>query len=278
MRVGLSYSALAGLARRDHPSHLARNGQPPPAEPHAAPALRVTRLSVRYPGSDELALREVSWEVPIGARMALLGPNGAGKSTLLKSIMGLVPPASGEVEVCGYPARAGLPLVSYLPQRSTVSWRFPISVRRMVLTGRYVHLGWLRSPTPEDEAAVEQVLERLGLERLAERQVGQLSGGQQQRALLARALVQDAELVLLDEPLNHVDAETREIFDAVLADLQRRGRTVIFSTHDISALEAGYDGLLYLKDGAVAEPPLGLLHHIQHHVEHDFHERELTDR
>ena len=241
------------------------------AEPHVEPGLArptvgreafsVRELWVRYPGQADFALRGVSWSVPHGSRAALLGPNGSGKSTLFKAIMGLVPISSGAVEVCGHPAGAGLPLVAYLPQRAVVDWRFPITLRRLVLTGRYMHLGWLRRPGPRDRQVVDQVLEQLGLSDLADRQIGQLSGGQQQRALLGRALAQEAEVLLLDEPLNAVDAETRAIVTAVLDDFQRRGRTLVLSTHDPDTMEIGFDDVLYLRAGRPAAIPGGLLIH-----------------
>jgi ABC-type Mn2+/Zn2+ transport system ATPase subunit len=150
-----------------------------------APALQVRRLSVAYPRSSTLALDEVCLRVPVGARVALVGPNGAGKSTLLKAIAGLLRIHSGEIRVHGHPVGGCHHWLAYLPQRGEVDWRFPISVRKLVLTGRYVHLGWLRRPSRQDRAIVAEVLERLGLSILADRPIGQLSVGQQQRALLA---------------------------------------------------------------------------------------------
>jgi manganese/zinc/iron transport system ATP- binding protein len=189
--------------------------------------------------------------------VALVGPNGAGKSTLLKTAAGLVPLRAGTVQRFGQPLGACHHRVAYLPQRSAADWRFPLSVRRLVMSGRYVHLGWLRRPGPQDHAIVQVALARLGLTALAERQVGQLSGGQQQRVLLARALAQEADLLLLDEPLNAVDAETRAVVEAVLADLRLRGKSVVVATHDLGRLEAAFDGALYLCEGRETAPPPG---------------------
>jgi len=222
-----------------------------------APALAARSVSVGYAGTAGLALREASLRVPAGARVALVGPNGSGKSTLLKAVAGLLPVSAGEIAVYGNPVGACHHRVAYLPQRGEIDWRFPISVRRLVMTGRYVHLGWLRRPGRKDREVVSEVMEDLGLASLAERQIGQLSGGQQQRALLARALVQDGDLILLDEPLNAVDAGTRGTISEVLSGLQRRGKTMVVATHDLVSLASEFDGALYLREGREAPPEPG---------------------
>jgi manganese/zinc/iron transport system ATP- binding protein len=221
------------------------------------PALELCAVSVRHPGTGRLALEEVTLVVPPGARVALVGPNGAGKSTLLQAAAGLLTPCAGAVRRFGRPVGTCHHCAAYLPQRAALDWRFPISVRDLVLTGRYVHLGWLRRPDQRDRAIVVAVLERLGLTALAERQIAQLSGGQQQRALLARALAQEADLLLLDEPLNAVDGETRAIVVDVLADLRYQGKAVVVATHDLGRLETDFDGALYLSDGRETVPPPG---------------------
>lgn len=222
-----------------------------------APALAARSVSAGYPGSPEPALREVSLRVPAGARIALVGPNGSGKSTLLKAVAGLLPVRSGEISVHGNPVGACHHRVAYLPQRGEIDWRFPISLRRLVTTGRYVHLGWLKRPRKHDREVVSEVIEDLGLSSLAERQIGQLSGGQQQRALLARALVQEGDLLLLDEPLNAVDAGTRGTISRVLSGLKRRGKTMVIATHDLASLASEFDGALYLREGREADPEPG---------------------
>lgn len=228
------------------------------AEPVAdAPALVTHSLKVAYPGNGAPALKGIDLHVPAGARVALVGPNGAGKSTLLKAVAGLLPALSGEIHIFGLPIRECHHRVGYLPQRSDVDWRFPICVRELVLTGRHVHLGWFRRPGKRDSAAASEALELLGLEAVAGRQIGQLSGGQQQRALLARALAQEADLLLLDEPLNAVDAETRNVVADVLADLRRQGKTVVIATHDLGRLESDFDGALYLSEGRQTPAPPG---------------------
>jgi manganese/zinc/iron transport system ATP- binding protein len=230
-----------------------RHADPVPGEP----ALVARSVSAGYPGAAELALRGVSLRVPAGSRVALVGPNGSGKSTLLKAVAGLLPAQQGEISVYGNAVAACHHRVAYLPQRGDVDWRFPIKVRKLVTTGRYVHLGWLKRPGRADREVVRSVMERLGIEHLAERQVGQLSGGQQQRALLARTLVQEADLLLLDEPLNAVDAGTRGEISAVLAELKGAGKTLVVATHDLESLADEYDGVLYLRDGREVSPEPG---------------------
>lgn len=220
-----------------------------------APALEVRDLVVSYPGTRRLSLKGINLRVPIGTQIALVGHNGAGKSTLLKVVAGLLPVRSGSVLIYGNPPGACHHRVAYLPQRGEIDWRFPITLRKLVLTGRYVHLGWLKRPTREDRRIVDAMIDQLGLSDLRDRQIGQLSGGQQQRAMLARALAQDADLLLLDEPLNAVDSETRAIILAVLERLRARGKTVITATHDLGRLETDFDAAFYLADGRETAPP-----------------------
>jgi ABC-type Mn2+/Zn2+ transport system ATPase subunit len=231
---------------------------------HAEPipgtmALEVRDLCVRYPDADALALDRITLQIPCGARVGLVGPNGAGKSTLLKAIAGVVPRSSGEVSLYGQAPGTCHHQIAHLPQTNQVDWRFPIPVRKLILTGRYVHLGWLSRPGAHDVALVTEVMERMGLTALAERQIGQLSGGQQQRVLLARALVQGADLLLLDEPLNGVDAETRAVVSDVLQELRRQGKTVVVAMHDLGRLDTAFDGAVYLSEGHVVQPPPGSL-------------------
>ena len=221
-----------------------------------APALDIRNLSVGYRTSDQTrALDNVTLCVPKGKRIALVGPNGAGKSTLLKAVVGLLPILTGEINIFGQSITDCRQRVAYLPQRGEIDWRFPISLRKLVLTGRYVHLGWFKRPSTKDQGIADEMIGRLGLSALAERQIGQLSGGQQQRALLARALTQEADLLLLDEPLNAVDADTRAIISDVLDLLQSEGKTVVAATHDLGRLESDFDGALYLADGHEVTPP-----------------------
>jgi manganese/zinc/iron transport system ATP- binding protein len=238
--------------------HFPYSGKHNPSNTLGVPALDIHDLNVGYPnGNQDSALENVSLCVPNGTRVALVGPNGAGKSTLLKAIAGLLPIQSGSIKVYGQSIADCRQRVAYLPQRGEIDWRFPISLRKLVLTGRYVHLGWFKRLSATDGKIADRMIERLGLSDLAERQIGQLSGGQQQRALLARALTQEADLLLLDEPLNAVDVNTRYIIADVLKQLKQENKTVVAATHDLGRLEADFDGALYLADGREVSPPPG---------------------
>ena len=235
------------------PYRQRRHLDPLPGEP----ALDIRNLIVEYPGRSLRSLDGVSLTVPIGARIALVGPNGSGKSTLLKAISGLLPVRGGSIRITGHPPGACHHRVAYLSQRSELDWRFPISVRALAMTGRYVHLGWLKRPGVNDGRIVDELLSRLELSGLGARQISQLSGGQQQRLLLARALAQESDLLLLDEPLNAVDARTRAIITTVLDQLRDKGKTVIAATHDLDRLSAEFDGALFLDEGKVAQSRQG---------------------
>lgn len=223
----------------------------------AADALVVDDLTVGYPGSLRPAIKQVCLRVPRGTRVALVGANGAGKSSLLKAIAGLLPASGGTLRIYGNAVGACHHRVAYLPQRGEMDWRFPISVERLVLTGRYVHLGWFRRPRARDYQITRAVMERLGLSDLAGRQIGRLSGGQQQRVLVARALAQEADLLLLDEPLNAVDATTRAALHDVFQDLHREGKTVLVATHDLGRIASEFDAAVYLSAGRQVPPPEG---------------------
>ena len=216
------------------------------------PAVAVAGLTLTYPGDREPALADLDLRVPPGTRLALVGPNGAGKSTFLKALVGLLRPTAGTLKIFGQDVATCRHRVAYLPQRNEIDWRFPMTLERLVSTGRYVHLGWLRTLGSADHALLIRVIRRLGLEGLRQKQVGELSGGQQQRALLARALVQEADLLLLDEPLNAIDAETRSVLGRVLDELREEGKTVIVATHDLGRLESGFDRALFLAQGKVS--------------------------
>ncbi|TAK20832.1 MAG: ATP-binding cassette domain-containing protein [Chloroflexota bacterium] len=221
-----------------------------------APALDVQHVTVAYADGQRLGLDGVSLLVGAGEHVALVGSNGAGKSTLLKAVAGLLPVVSGTIAIYGHPVGACHHRVAYLAQRGEVDWRFPITVADFVMTGRYVHLGWFRRPGQGDRSAAATAIDRLGLTPLAERQIGDLSGGQQQRVLLARALAQDADLLLLDEPLNAVDADTRAVVASVMDDLRSRGKTVIVATHDVGRGETPFNQILYLAEGRAIAPPV----------------------
>ncbi|MSR43991.1 MAG: ATP-binding cassette domain-containing protein [Phycisphaerales bacterium] len=232
---------------------LAYGGRHLHAPDPSAHALRLVDVSVGYPGSKDPVLSGVSFTLPVGARLALVGPNGSGKSTLLKSIAGLLPCVGGDIAVFGLKVRACHHRTSYLPQREEIAWQFPVTVQRFVLGGRYVHCGWFAKPDSHDHAVVQETLRELDIVSLQDAPIDQLSGGQQQRVMLARALAQGSDLLLLDEPLNAVDSATRTLVGKVLDRLQKAGKSMIVSTHDVGTHDQPFDGVLILENGSVRE-------------------------
>ncbi|MFC3965483.1 metal ABC transporter ATP-binding protein [Nocardia jiangsuensis] len=200
------------------------------------PAIAVSDVTVHY--GEVLALERASLELARGRVCALIGMNGSGKSTLFKAIMGMLTPDTGTVRIAGdTPAaarRAGL--VGYVPQSEEIDWAFPITVREVVMTGRYGRLGFTRRPRAADRAAVDAALERVELAGLAHRQIGQLSGGQRKRAFVARGIAQGASVLLLDEPFAGVDKRSEATITALLRELAADGAAVLISTHDLHAL------------------------------------------
>lgn len=221
-----------------------------------APALQVRNLRVTYPGAERSALEDVSLAVEHGEKVALIGPNGAGKSTLIKAVAGLVAPDSGQILVYGNRVGACHHRTAYVPQRGEVRWNFPVTVEQAVMMGRYAHLGWLKRPGAKDRAAVLRALEAMNLLPLSGQQVGNLSGGQQQRVMLARALAQESDLLLLDEPLNNVDVKTQALIFDILDQLAIEGKTIIVSTHDLGTLEAEFRRAIFLDRAVVADGPV----------------------
>ena len=229
-------------------------GQEHEAPVEGAPALETKNLGARYEASLPAALEDVTISVAAGERVALVGPNGAGKSTLLKVAAGLLQPSKGEVRVLGHAPECCYDQVAFLPQIAEVDWQFPLDVFKFVLTGRYVHLGWLKRPGPEDRSRTAEALERMRVADLAERQIGQLSGGQRQRVLIARALAQDAVVHLFDEPATAVDSQTRDALTSVLEQLRNEGRTAIVATHDLDRFQSEFDRAIFLDEGRVVDP------------------------
>ena len=220
----------------------------------AAPALRLDSLGVAYGRRSVLA--GVTGEVAPGGSLALIGPNGAGKSTLIKAVLGLVEAETGRVEVLGTtPARAR-GRVAYVPQAETLDPEFPVTVAQVVLMGRYRRIGWVRRPGRADRAVADEVLERVGLDGRAGDRFGVLSGGQRQRVLLARALAQQPELLLLDEPFNGVDSTTTEVLLDVLAEQRKEGVAVVMATHDLSIAHLACDTGCLLNHHQVAFAPI----------------------
>jgi manganese/zinc/iron transport system ATP- binding protein len=229
------------------------------AEPAAAAAtpspLAVRELTVAY--NQKPVLWNVTYAAPErGGLVAVVGPNGAGKSTLLKAALGLIPTVSGSVTMFGRPVQRVRRRVGYVPQRESVDWDFPASALDVVAMGRYGMIGWCRPVTRRHREAALAALDQVGMADFAGRQIGQLSGGQQQRVFLARALAQEADLYLMDEPFAGVDAATEGAIVNVLRGLRRAGKTVVCVHHDLQTVPEYFDHLLLLNVRVVAAGPV----------------------
>ncbi len=211
-------------------------------------AVSAKQLSAAARLDGPVAFQTATFEIPCGCRTALIGPNGSGKSTLLRVLAGLTPLLSGEAQVAGEPPRLGRSRIAYLAQRPHLAELFPLKLRRLVQMGTYAHHGWFEECQHGDEA-IDLALTRLGLTELAERPVHTLSGGQLQRALIARAVVQGAEVLLLDEPYAALDQPSREIIDRFLFE-QGHAFTVVMATHDPADL-GRFDRILEMREGTV---------------------------
>ncbi len=216
--------------------------------------LVVENVTVRY--RNVLALDTISLATSCGNRVALIGPNGAGKSTLLKAIAGLVPRSRGSIQWRGTAVKKWSREFAYLPQREEVDWSFPITVRGLVEMGRYPQTGWWRKFSAADVAAVDLALESLALTPLQDRQIRELSGGQQQRAFLARALAQDAHVLLLDEPFTGLDRNAAHLLGDLLGKLAHEGRLIIASHHDLNTVPQLFDEALVLATHGLAFGPV----------------------
>lgn len=203
--------------------------------------------------------RPVLWDVDLTLKQphlaAIVGPNGAGKSTLIKAVLGLVPMASGRVEVFGQPVSNVRQRIGYVPQRESVDWDFPVSVLDVVLMGTYGQLGWIRRPGAAQREWARECLKKVGLSSYERQQIGQLSGGQQQRVFLARALAQHADIYFMDEPMAGVDAATERMIFEVLADLREQGKTIIAVHHDLRTVPQYFDYVVLLNVRLVAAGP-----------------------
>jgi len=213
------------------------------------PILDVQHLSIRYNG--RFALEDVTFHLHGGERVAVVGPNGAGKSTLFKAVAGVLPPTSGEVNIFGS-RPYGHVCIAYIPQRSPVDWNFPVNVADVVMMGRSAKLGPLNWPHKKDWGYVHHALETVELSDLASRQINQLSGGQQQRMFIARALAQEAELMLMDEPLNGLDTPSQEGILSLLDRLREEKVTVMVATHDLEQASSHFDRIMLLNRRIIA--------------------------
>ncbi len=213
------------------------------------PVLEATELSVHL--GPTVALDSVSFALTRGESVAVVGPNGAGKSTLFRAIAGIVQLTSGSIRVFGS-APDGHTCIAYVPQSSVVDWSFPVSVLDVVLMGRTRRIGLFRRPGRTDRSLAYQCLEMVNMEELADRQIGELSGGQKQRVFIARALAQDAEIVLMDEPLTGLDVGSQEGILSLLRGLRDRGVTLLVSTHDLDVAAKEFNRIMLLNRRLVA--------------------------
>jgi manganese/zinc/iron transport system ATP- binding protein len=231
------------------PSLVARE----PEDVHSGlvnPPLEVHDLTVAY--HRRPVLWDIDFSIPSAKLVGVIGPNGAGKTTLIKAVLGMVPLASGWVHCFGHPAKESRRRIGYVPQRESVDWDFPTDALDVVLMGMYGQLGWLRRPGRADREKGMECLRLVGMADYAKRQIAQLSGGQQQRVFLARALAQDADLYLMDEPFAGVDAATEKAIVAILDDLKQHDKTVVAVHHDLQTVEEYFDWVVLLNMRQIA--------------------------
>lgn len=243
-------TAVQGSANGHHAHHY--TPVPSAVRSDAPVVLDVRGLSAGYP--HDLALQGVSFAVRAGERVGLLGPNGAGKSTLFKAIMGLLPATAGEVCIHDNAAPTTATRVAYVPQFEEIDWKFPVSVYDVVMMGRTRQIGWLRWARRGDvhDRSVREALARVQMLKFVDRQIGELSGGQKRRVFIARALAQQADILLLDEPFAGVDARAQATIHEVLATLCAEGVTVLLATHDLGTASSQFDKLILLNRHMIA--------------------------
>ncbi len=219
------------------------------------PALSIDGLSVAYDARP--VLWDASLAVQAGVMMGIVGPNGAGKSTLLRAALGILPTLAGEVRTFGKRLKPGMTQVGYVPQRSAVDWDFPTTVFDLVQMGTYGRLGWLRRPGPKQREETLAALKMVEMDGLADRQISELSGGQQQRIFLARAFVQDAPILFMDEPFAGVDATTEKAIVTLLQQLRSRGKTLLVVHHDLTTVRDYFDQVTLLNRRVIASGIVG---------------------
>ena len=218
-------------------------------------AIQIDDLTVAY--NYKPVLWDIDLTVPEGVLMAIVGPNGAGKSTLIKSILGIIEPIAGSVSVFGKPYKKQVDKVAYVPQKGSVDWDFPTTALDVVMMGTYGGLGWIRRPGQQEKKRALEALEKVGMLGFRDRQISQLSGGQQQRIFLARALVQRAEIYLMDEPFQGVDATTERAIINILKELRQAGKTLIVVHHDLQTVPEYFDWVTFLNVKQIASGPIG---------------------
>lgn len=221
---------------------------------NSPPAIQVDDLTVAY--DYKPVLWDIDLVVPEGVLMAIVGPNGAGKSTLIKSILGIIKPIAGSVQVFGQPYKKQVDKVAYVPQKGSVDWDFPTVALDVVMMGTYGSLGWIKRPGQKEKKLALEALEKVGMLEFKARQISQLSGGQQQRIFLARALVQNASIYLMDEPFQGVDATTEKAIINILKELRKQGKTLIVVHHDLQTVPEYFDWVTFLNVKGIASGPV----------------------
>jgi manganese/zinc/iron transport system ATP- binding protein len=224
-----------------------------------AKALIVEQLSVNYDKTP--VLWDLNFSIPKGKLVGIIGPNGAGKSTLLKALLGIIKPLSGKIEFLGEPYKKVHKRIAYVPQRTSVDWDFPITVIDVVLMGHYGRKGIFGRIKPSDRETAFRALRAVGLEAFADRQIGELSGGQQQKVFLARALVQDAEVYLMDEPFAGVDMATEKVIISILDELKKQDKTLFVVHHDLQTVDQYFDWVILLNTSLIAHGPVEEVFH-----------------
>lgn len=217
-------------------------------------AVEVEDLTVAY--GEKPVLWDIDMSVTKGILMAIVGPNGAGKTTMIKSIMGLIKPVAGQIKIFGKPLSEQRDKIGYVPQRTSVDWDFPTTVIDTVLMGQYGALGWFKRPGKKEKEKALKALEKVGMENFQDRQINQLSGGQQQRVFLARALGQDTDIYIMDEPFQGVDAMTERAIVEILQELRATGKSVIVVHHDLQTVPEYFDWVTMLNVRRIASGPV----------------------
>lgn len=213
-------------------------------------AISVRNLSVAY--SEKPVIWQLNIDVEEGSRTAIVGPNGAGKSTLIKAIMQLIKPISGESYIAGSAKKSALKHVAYVPQKGEVNWDFPATVFDVVLMGRYVHQGWFKRPDKNDKDIALKALETMKMSQYKDRQISELSGGQRQRVFLARAIAHDANIYIMDEPLQGIDITTEKLIIDTIKQLQTEGKTFLIVHHNLSTVPEYFDNVIILNKEVLA--------------------------
>jgi len=214
-------------------------------------ALAVRHISAGYAGNRN-AIEDVSFDVHHGERISVIGPNGAGKSTLFKSLVGLVPHTKGYISLYGRDCETSHGMIGYVPQYEDIDWNFPVTVFDVVMMGRIGKIGWFRFPRRKDRDIVSDVLKQVGMQDFAKRQIGELSGGQKRRVFIARALAQETDILILDEPFSGVDVNAQQEIMNTLNKLTTAGITLLLSTHDLSVASTEFDRMLLIKQRVIA--------------------------